>query len=260
MIPALLDWFGRAGTSLFDLAVQRRHRSGRPAAFLAPSTTRAQALAPDQLLRRLSWLRAENANGGDIYFRPARRLPHRVVFLDDLPQRLAHRIAAKYGSAIIRTSPNRCHLWLSLAQPADEQARGWIQRDLVDRLDGAADPGSVSGEHWGRLPGFRNRKPERDCWVDLIATTEAEPYHATLPANPPAQIHRATRNQPASSDMSRAEWGWVLGSLENGIPPDILFERLVERATPRRGRTDATRYARYTIGKACRIKGCLFSA
>jgi len=162
-----LDWLHSIGVHRYDLALNRRNPSTGRSIFLHPKTTCSGSLDRAQVLQRLSWLRAENSHQADIYFRPARHGAWPLIFLDDLNVRLAHKIAHKYGAAIIETSHNSCHLWLTLSKKLTEYARYEAQCYLVNCLQGQADAGSVSGEHWGRLPGFRNWKPSRNCWVNL---------------------------------------------------------------------------------------------
>ena len=255
-IGSLLEWFSQIGVSHFDLAVGRRDADRTPAQFLAPRFTGAQELPVIHLEDRLPWLRAENAAGGDIYFRPFRHSAWPVIFLDDLPPSMAIRIAGKYQAAVVETSPGRCHLWLGITFPLDEAQRGSVQRDLVTRLRGAADPGSVSGDHWGRLPGFRNYKPGRNCWVNLRTRTHARPYLPSIPLSGNALImaHPSPR-EGKDLDMSRLEWGWVRGCLEHGLPASWVLKTLIKRAQHRRGEVDAIRYARYTVDKACQLQG-----
>ena len=54
------------------------------------------------------------------------------------------------------TSPGNFQGWLDSGTALTEEERYWIQKDLCQRY--GADPGSVSGEHFGRLPGFLNTK------------------------------------------------------------------------------------------------------
>lgn len=254
-IESLLQWFAHMEVTQFDLAVQRRGPNGAPQQFLAPRFTGAQALEAAQLESRLPWLRAENAAGNDIYFRPFRHQAWPLVFLDDLAPRLALRIAAKYRAAVIETSPGSCHLWLGMAVPLAEQERTRVQQDLVTRLAGAADPGSVSGDHWGRLPGFRNHKPDRNCWVNLRTLSKARSY---LPASTSSHVPTTRPFVPKPGDgpdMSRLEWGWICGCLENGFSSPWVLQQLILRARQRRGDRDAIRYARYTVQKACRLLG-----
>jgi len=255
-------WLGQSGVTFLDLAVQRYQPCGKKAAFLAPRTTGAQNLCPAQIKTRLPWLRAENAAGADIYFRPYRHEAWPLVFLDDLSPNMAGKIAKKYRAAVIETSKGRCHLWLHMTQTLDEKGRYVIQKDLVEKLRGEADPGSISGEHWGRLPGFRNRKPERNCWVNLLMLSggpSCNPPYVTKHVSNRARkqpVRRSHENQDAAKmDHSTREWGWVMGSLENGIPPRQVLATLIERAQVRRGHKDAIRYACYTVEKACQIVG-----
>ena len=257
----LIKWLGQSQITHFDLAIQRRRPCGEKTSFLAPCTTKAENLDPSQIKARLAWLRAENAAGADIYFRPYRYEAWPLIFLDDLSPNMAGKIAKKYRAAVIETSQGRCHLWLHMAQPLDEIQRFEIQRDLVKRLNGEADAGSVSGEHWGRLPGFRNRKPERNCWVNLLTLSHGpscRPPEVTVHLSNRRKKHevRPPENQEmAKVDHSSMEWGWVMGSLEKGVSPHQVLVGLIGRAQPRRGHKDGVRYARHTVQKACRILG-----
>ena len=56
---------------------------------------------PSSIEKRLAWLRAENAAGADIYFRPYRHKAWPLIFLDDLPPIMAVKIATKYRAAVI---------------------------------------------------------------------------------------------------------------------------------------------------------------
>jgi len=108
-----------------------------------------------------------NVRRADVYVRPARSRAWPLVFLDDVPLRLAHRIVAKHGALAIETSSaGGCHIWLRTAWPLDEAGRKQAQRWLSIRV--GSDPASTSGEHLGRLPGFRNWK-RGGPWVNLVA-------------------------------------------------------------------------------------------
>jgi len=260
-LRSLLKWMGQAQITHLDLAVQRRQPWGEIKSFLAPRTTKAENLMPSQIETRLGWLRAENAGGADIYFRPYRHEAWPLVFLDDLSPDIAGEIAVKYRAAVIETSRQRCHLWLHMTRALDEKQRFVIQKNLVKRLNGEADSGSVSGEHWGRLPGFRNHKPGRNCWVNVLFLSHGVSCH---PPEVTAHIsglpkklasHASGKQNPAKLNHSAMEWGWVMGSLENDVSPQQVLTSLIQRAQARRGYKDGLRYARYTVGNACRILG-----
>ena len=207
----------------------------------------------------LAWLRAENLQRSECYLRPARHQPWPIVFLDDLPPARALRLAHRYAALVVQTSSTGgCHLWLVLTHALDQRQRYLVQRWLIPRLK--ADPGSVSGEHLGRLAGMRNWK-RQGCWVNVL-----NPYPGPKPAWDPTPALRESSASPSPADRpdstlntrdsptrdtspSAREWGWVCGALQAGVPPDIVYQKLVQRASLRRGR-DAERYARYTLRRA----------
>ena len=206
----------------------------------------------------LAFARAHNAKQADIYVRPARGYPWPMVFLDDVAVPMARRIAKKYATLAVHTSTHGgCHLWLPLTCALDEQQRCHVQRWLIPRI--GADPGSVSGEHLGRLAGMKNWK-RGGQWVNILHQPSAhrsawDPTPALRSASH-AERPVITRSAPPRScrvdqSASAREWGWVCGALKAGLSPTAVYQRLLNQASPRRG-PDAERYARYTIARAIR--------
>jgi len=203
----------------------------------------------------LGWARAENAHGGEVYIRPARGFAWPMVFLDDLPIPMARQLAADYGAMVIQTSPpGGCHVWLPCDQDLGEDARLQTQRGLAARF--GADKASVSGEHLGRLAGFKNWK-RGGCWVNLLCGLE-EGRRFQVQAMGAPTSPKTTRMVAAPSagtgtvgdgSASAQEWGWVCRLLEAGQAPERVYQLLVERASGRRG-SDVERYARRTIERA----------
>jgi hypothetical protein len=234
----MLQWWQRTGVGRADLALRR---------------TDGKMLWHHDLSLAdlpLAWARSGNAHGWDVYIRPARGHSWPLVFLDDVRPELALGIAAKYSALIVETSSaGGCHVWLRCARLLDEAERKLAQRSLATRV--AADPGSVSGEHLGRLAGFKNWK-RTGCWVNIVAASDVrvwEPCAAQAPAlSRRAQAPSRSSGCPDNSESAR-EWGWVCGLLEAGYDPDTVYCRLVQKARPRRG-DDAERYARHTISRA----------
>jgi len=246
---ALLDWWRDVATvDRVDLAVRRADGE------MAWHRERRITSLP------LSWLRAENVRGADVYVRPARGWDWPLVFLDDVDRRLASRIARRYDCAVVETSPpGGCHVWLRCARPLAEFQRARAQRWLAERA--GADPASVSGEHLGRLAGFKNWK-RNGTWVNVLAVTangrswepgavpdlDREPdTMRPRPKCPTRQsrVHRPHRDLSPSGQ----DWAWVCARLERGRDPDHVRQQLVARARPRR-RGDAERYASRTVRRA----------
>jgi len=247
-----LDWFTNLGVRQFDLAVQTQ-----TGAWLAPH----QGLERDALEKLLPWCRAENARGSNVYVRPHRRDAIPVVFLDDVAVAAAIELSVKHHALVVETSSDRCHVWLATDRLLDERGRYQVQSALARRdFDGSplADPGSVSGDHYGRLAGFRNRKPTRDCWVNLrLATSNGAPLRTASLALPPVHpistprghVEAATAGKRSASSASERDWAQVLCRLERGDDPSIVERDLTSSAAARRG-PDAQRYAARTVSQA----------
>jgi hypothetical protein len=244
---AMLRWLHSAGVERADLAVHR--------ADGAMIWHRWRAI--DQL--PLRWARAENVRSAEVYVRPARGEPWPLTFLDDVPTQLARRITEKYSGLAVETSPvGGCHLWLACQRPLDEPERAAAQRWLAQRT--GADPASTSGEHLGRLAGFKNWK-RAGAWVNIVGVSWHRSWDPT-PAlaarcQPTLRRRRAAPRPSAGRDTSPSgrEWAWVCGLLESGRDPEAVYQRLVARARKRRG-PDAERYARRTVDRATRHVVC----
>ncbi len=245
----MLRWWRQAGIQRADLAVKPDHRRG----LIWHHDVTLDSLP-------LAWARFQNVRQAEIYIRPARGYAWPLVFLDDVAAALAGRVAHKYHAIVVETSPaGGCHIWLACRHPLQEQDRRQAQRWLARRLD--ADPASVSGEHLGRLAGFKNWKRGGN-WVNVRhASGHGYPWdpqvatrgHQTMPVpetQAPAPACRPGKTDVDTSPSGR-EWGWVCRRLEAGCCPDEVYERLLEKARPRRGK-DATRYARRTLDRALR--------
>jgi hypothetical protein len=235
----MLTWWARAGIGRADLAVRL------PDGVMAWHRDLPLGELP------LGWARAQNAARGEVYVRPARGHDWPVVFLDDVTVAVAARVIVKYAALVVGMSPEGgCHLWLRCRRTLDEDGRREAQRWLAERV--GADPGSTSGEHLGRMAGFRNWK--RGSWVNVHAAVLARPaWDPSVAPRPdrsrsPAGGGPRSTSTPDTSESGR-EWGWVCGLLEAGYAPTFVQARLLERARCRRG-ADAERYTEYTIRRA----------
>ena len=236
---SMLRWWRQVGITLADLAVRRRDGS-----MIWHYETPLASLP-------LAWAWAENARQAEIYIRPARVHSWPMVFLDDVPVAIATRVAHKYDVLVVHTSPEGgCHLWLSCSGALDEIQRCRAQRWLAERID--ADQASISGEHLGRLAGFKSWK-RAGAWVNVLhGAHHQRPWIPQLvasdgyenPASSPVQRRTVT-----DSSASGQEWGWICGLLEAGCDPASAYNYLVEQASSRH-RRDAERYARRTVERA----------
>lgn len=135
--------------------------------------------ADDTLLRRplpagadpaglLAWAGWQQIHEhAQIFVRPDPQRPHPWLLVDDVPTADALAFAARRSALAIETSPGNCQLRVLADKPLDAEERTSAQRVLCQHLHG--DPASVSGDKWGRLPGYRNLKPGRGrCWTNLL--------------------------------------------------------------------------------------------
>ncbi len=239
----MLLWLEEAGIETFDLAL--RHSD----ATMIWHRSKKLGQLP------LSWARAQNVRQAEVYVRPARNESWPLVFLDDVAPSRAVAVVRKYAALAVATSPHGgCHLWLACRHTLTESQRAQVQRWLAQKT--GADRASTSGEHLGRLAGFKNWK-RSGVWVNTVASSVTRPWDPTPGLRESARPGAArSRRQPFSAPRhgtdtspSGQDWAWTCGLLESGHDPGSVYHRLVARARPRRG-SDAERYARRTVDRA----------
>lgn len=121
----------------------------------------------------MGWFSFENAkNNANIWIRPQPEINHPWLLLDDLPIIEARKLACKYQCVVVETSIGNCQVRILANTKLSREQRKLVQVELVKsyiRRGINADAGSTAGSKWSRLPGFRNRKPNRDCWTNLLS-------------------------------------------------------------------------------------------
>jgi len=115
-------------------------------------------LPAENVLSRLSLLKAHNARGAHIYIRPAGE--HRFTVLDDLT---ADSVARMTGDgfepcAVVETSLGNFQAWLKHDDVYPTPLSTFIAQALAKRY--GADPSAADWRRFGRLPGFTNCKPK----------------------------------------------------------------------------------------------------
>jgi len=244
----MLSWWLEAGIAYVDLAVRR------PGGAMLWHREMEIGHVP------LSWSRAENVRGADIYIRPSRSRSWPLLFLDDVTPEMTRRVMRHYAALAISTSlEGGCHLWLRVRRSLDEQERAQAQRWLAAKI--GADPASTSGEHLGRLAGFKNWK-RGGSWVNVaeVASPEKRPWTPVLiqslrrsvPTQNLMSARKASSTTGRDTSPSGREWAWTCWMVERGVDSSEIFTSLLQRAALRRG-PDAARYARRTVDQALQI-------
>jgi len=247
---AMLAGFRAAGVDRVDLAVKN------PDGTMLWQRNRPLENLP------LAWLRAANASCAEIYVRPARGCDWPLVFLDDVAVAVAMEAIYRHGGLAVMTSARGgCHLWLPCGRPLDEASRSRVQRWLAGKF--GADPASISGEHLGRLAGFKNWK-RCGCWVNVLGCAmdptnswrgleippgilDGKEEPQVCKAGPGKSVPRSSSGRDTSP--SGMDWAWVCNMLEAGMDPEAVRRNLIATARSRRG-SDTERYAQKTVERA----------
>lgn len=247
---AMLAGFRAAGVDRVDLAVKN------PDGTMLWQRNRPLENLP------LAWLRAANASCAEIYVRPARGCDWPLVFLDDVAVAVAMEAIYRHGGLAVMTSARGgCHLWLPCGRPLDEAGRSRVQRWLAGKF--GADPASISGEHLGRLAGFKNWK-RCGCWVNVLGCAmdptnswrgleippgilDGKEEPQVCKAGPGRSVPRSSSGRDTSP--SGMDWAWVCNMLEAGMDPEAVRRDLIATARSRRG-PDTERYAQKTVERA----------
>lgn len=138
------------GCDAYEVGI--RDRQGR---MMSRTWTSAEAL------KAVPWLKRENAQGADIYIRPAGEKNQGLILLDDLDPAQLKRMKAKgvEPAAVVETSPMNHQAWVRLTNhPLSPEVATMASKGLAAHFE--ADPNSADWRHFGRLSGFTNRKPE----------------------------------------------------------------------------------------------------
>lgn len=220
--------------------------------WISPDTDRGKHLHDldrEGVGRKLSMMCAANSHKSDIYMRPTREVAT-MVLLDDLSPDFAYRLCRKYATLAVETSPGSAQAWVALGRVVTPEERHLIQKEMIRRLceDGrqGADPAASSGTQIGRLPGFKNHKPEygdHPPWVNVLAATDGNPLDAddllgSIAADAPAaavpQLRRTGRATGiGDGSASGDDWAWAKRARATGRSWEKIRAHLVSSALAR---------------------------
>lgn len=264
-----LDFFAQYGVTHVNFSTLSLSRDGSRHVMKGDVRPRDRS----EIERCYGWAWHENQKGAGVFVRPARFIDDQpaawpMLFLDDLDAAAAAAIAGQYRCAIVQTSPGRHQAWIVVDRALHEHKRAAAQRNLARRFGG--DFGSISGEHFGRMPGYKHSKPERGgCWINIVTESTLPPLIVTKSSEheTPAQARmpRASRVTAGVDDSeSGREFGWVLGrmawALRSGRADDELpkiRQQIAEQAAAR-GKPRPGYYADVTVKNAAQQLGINF--
>jgi hypothetical protein len=178
------------------------------------------------------WLKSQNARQpANIWIRPADALAaHPIIMLDDLQPARAAAICRKYSGAAAETSQGNAQAWILCARPLTREERQDVARSLCHLI--GSDPGAISEPRWGRLPGFRQRKPGKTGWTNLL-TISTGPALDPTPHLSPAPARSATGGgggsftaRSSTDDMSKREFVYACNALRAGVDHSVVQQRI----------------------------------
>ena len=237
----------------------------------------------DQLIKSTNWLKGENARGAAIYIRPGDRLQaHPWLFVDDLDLITIEEMvmAGHIPALVIETSPKNHQVWLKASHDLNAKDRSLANKRLAKLYGG--DLASADGQHFGRLAGFTNRKP--DYWtpqgfpfVKLLSYKSVflsqEIIHDLIKPEPQSQLNTvpatalpqtgtfaqiwATEYRNAKArwpepDSSIIDYRAAQTALAQGMNPNMVIRELL-KTTPdlkSRGHSNPEAYVKRTVAKA----------
>jgi RepB DNA-primase from phage plasmid len=165
------------GNSHFEIGIGTRDpKTGKISRMQNRQWTKGEILKFDPDTKRtpiLSYLKAQNAKGNDIYIRLAPTKDDKqqgLILLDDLGVKHLNDLekAGLKPAVVMETSEMNWQAWIRVSKDAlNRDDATQVAKILAKEFGG--DPGSASFQHYGRLAGFTNRKPQN-------ATVKGAPY------------------------------------------------------------------------------------
>ena len=230
------------------------------------------------VMRRLPWLRAQNAKGININVRP---VGSHLSLLDDLTFPQTEELSAQgfEPCAIVETSARNYQAWLDHGRDLTANEATAAARMLADRF--GSDKGAAGRRHAGRLAGFTNRKESRRLANGLfpfvrLTNSGSRVYTAssaflsqvgsavavtTKPYLPKPFIPEKNRalltidrfhaDARYGGDLSRADFGYAIYATSHGISDCDIEAAILQRDMSKKGnRLAQVRYAKYTVRRA----------
>ncbi len=214
-----------------------------------------------------AWLRHKNACGADIYISQnalcagARTRTKgdietiRHVYLDldrngdEALERVQRSEQVPQPNCVLKTSPRKYQIIWKVDDMTANQAES-LQRAMVTEFDG--DPAATDSTRVLRLPGFNNKKYERDYSV-TAQSYSSQTYSLAdfrLPTDERHQQSRVFAEKPMrgaqASEVSQSErdWAFARRHLAAGEPPETLIQPI---AHFRQDKADPEYYSRQTV-------------
>jgi hypothetical protein len=231
-------------------------------------TTAQKAASPEFQ----AWLRYKNANGADIYvgMNPLKpdastrtkddieTIRHIYVDLDhDGPaglEAIKDSDLVPQPNYVLNTSPEKFQVVWKAEGVTPEDAEA-LQHAMVREFGG--DPAATDSTRVLRLPGFANKKYDRDFYVQA-SVESTQTYHIRdfkvpidsqdSPRHHGEETARSHRAPGTTLSQSEHDWAYAKRALARGDDPDLVTRRIADYRSE--DKPDPNYYARHTVLKA----------
>jgi hypothetical protein len=219
-----------------------------------------------------AWLRYKNANGSDIYIgmNPLRKdaatrtkediesIRHVYLDLDHGGAEVLHSVenssSVPKPNYVLNSSPEKHQVIWKVEGMNLEEAEGLLHA-MAHEFGG--DPAATDATRVLRLPGFANKKYEKDFYVEARKES-AQIYHPRdfklhIDAQDSLRHNYDNRPKPKSSpranlSQSEHDWAFAKRALARGDDPEEVMQRIAQHRAAEK--SDPADYARRTVTKA----------
>lgn len=212
-------------------------------------------------IKRLSYLRAQNCKGHNIYIRPLLEYTQFFLLVDDLNQEQVNKHNGEHGRLIIESSPRNYQVWIRCVNPISDD----VKKLLLIQLQ--SDPGAAPNKRWGRAPGYTNRKSQYLMPSGLypyakLHYIDSRPVEMVLPEISPeatrtiafdaAKKETGTqesfcREDYETGDPSRTDIRYCMALVRRGLADSEIIERLISERIDWRHHQGGNRLERYLV-------------
>jgi hypothetical protein len=219
-----------------------------------------------------AWLRYKNANGSDIYIgmNPLRQDAStrtkediesiRHVYLDldhggpEALQTIENSTAVPKPTYVLTSSPGKFQIAWKVEGMSLDEAEGLLHA-MAREFGG--DPAATDTTRVLRLPGFANKKYEKDFYVEArresTATYNLRDFKLHIDSHDAPSRNYSTRAKRESSprtylSQSEHDWAFAKRALARGEEPEKVIRQIAQHR--RADKSDPENYARRTVTKA----------
>ncbi len=215
-LRAISQQLAAMGSKLFDIGVRDEQTE---------TMRNFEALTKAEVLRRVPWLKSENAKGKHVYVRPYGSTG--LVLVDDISQDVIERMKReKVEPALsVETSPENYQVWVRLSQEPISEALSTMSAKILAKRYGG-DIASADWKHFGRLSGMTNVKPEHIGRNGRYPFVKVSSRTGKMATRAPEILGAAARELQKALEEPKTPKSYLTHYQGNKEAPEAFYERL----------------------------------